>query len=63
MDYRLANIADPDKRMVDNIGTKENPKMQSRIATLGKDNMGYQKISSLTQNGKAPSYKIDGTIL
>ena len=25
MDYRLANIADPDKRMVDNIGTKENP--------------------------------------
>ena len=63
MDYRLANIADPDKRMVDNIGTKENPKMQSRIATLGKDNIGYQKISSLTQNGKATSYKIDGTIL
>ena len=63
MDYRLANIADPDKRMVDNIGTKENPKMQSRIATLGNDNMGYQKITSLTQNGKATSYKIDGTIL
>lgn len=63
MDYRLANIADPDKRMVNNIGTKENPKMQSRIATLGNDNMGYQKITSLTQNGKATSYKIDGTIL
>lgn len=63
MDYRLANIADPDKRMVSNIGTKENPKMQSRIATLSEDNMGYQKIKSLTQNGKATSYKVDGTIL
>ncbi|MFV0217398.1 M1 family metallopeptidase [Empedobacter falsenii] len=63
MDYRLANIADPDKRMVNNIGTKENPKLESRIATLGKDNMGYQKIISLTQNGKATSYKVDGTIL
>ena len=63
MDYRLANIADPDRRMVSNIGTKENPKLQSRIATLGEDNMGYQKIKSLTQNGKATSYKVDGTIL
>ncbi len=63
MDYRLANIADPDRRMVVNKGTKENPKIESRIASLTPDKIGYQKINSLTQNGKKVSYKVDGTIL
>ena len=63
MDYRLANIADPDKRMVKNLGTKENPKYQSRIATLNDSNMGYQKVKSLTQNGLQTTYKVSGTIL
>lgn len=63
MDHRLANIADPDRRMVVNKGTKENPKIESRIATLSPENIGYQKITALTQNGKKVNYKVDGTIL
>lgn len=63
MDYRLANIADPDPRMTSNIGTKEKPVYQSRIATLKPDQIGYQKIKSLTQDGAGTTYKVDGTIL
>lgn len=63
MDYRLANIADPDKRMATNIGTKENPKYESRIAPLTAEQIGYQKIASLQVNGQATTYKVDGTIL
>ncbi|WP_447766424.1 M1 family metallopeptidase [Sphingobacterium faecium] len=63
MDNRLSNIADPDKRMATNIGTKEKPKYQSRIATLTPKQIGYQKIKSLTMNGNNTSFKIDGTIL
>lgn len=63
MDNRLSNIADPDKRMATNIGTKEKPKYQSRIATLTPKQIGYQKIKSLTINGNNTSYKVDGTIL
>lgn len=63
MDNRLSNIADPDKRMTTNIGTKEKPKYQSRIATLTPKQIGYQKIKSLTMNGNNTSFKIDGTIL
>ncbi|WP_413532628.1 M1 family metallopeptidase [Empedobacter brevis] len=63
MDNRLQNIPDPDKRMATNIGTKENPKFVSRISELKPDQIGYQKIISLKQDGKAVSYKVDGTIL
>ena len=63
MDNRLQNIPDPDKRMVTNAGSKENPKFVSRISELKPNQIGYQKIKSLTQNGKATSYKVDGTIL
>ncbi len=63
MDYRLANIVDPDSRMSTNIGTKENPKYQSRIAVLEPNQIGYQKINSLIVDGKPATYKIDGTIL
>src|SRR5690606_19534823 len=34
MDYRLAHIADPDKRMIVNTGTAENPVWISKIASL-----------------------------
>ena len=34
MDIRLQNIIDPDRRMVKNIGTNENPIYESRIAKL-----------------------------
>lgn len=63
MDNRLANIADPDKRMTTNLGTKEKPKYQSRIATLTAKQIGYQKIKSLTMNGNNTTFKVDGTIL
>jgi len=63
MDNRLANIADPDKRMTTNLGTKDKPKYQSRIATLTAKQIGYQKIKSLTMNGNNTNFKVDGTIL
>lgn len=51
MDIRSRTIADPDSRVRD------------RIYHLSEDEIGYHKINSLTQDGKAVDYKIDGTIL
>ncbi|MEL7005394.1 MAG: M1 family metallopeptidase [Bacteroidota bacterium] len=51
MDVRSLNIADPDGRV------------GSRISKLNEDEIGYQHINSLKQNGKTASYKIEGTIL
>ncbi len=51
MDVRSRTIADPDSRVRD------------RIYHLKDDEIGYQKINSLTQNGKAVSFEVDGTIL
>ena len=63
MDIRLQNVVDPDGRMVNNVGTKENPIYESRIAKLKPNEIGYQKIISLKQNGKSVKYEIIGTIL
>ncbi len=63
MDMRLQNVVDPDRRMVKNIGTKENPIYESKIAKLSPDEIGNQKILSLTQNGKPVAYEVIGTIL
>lgn len=63
MDARLQAVPDPDKRMVNNIGTKENPVYESRIAKLKPNEIGYLKVLSLKQNGKDVKYSIDGTIL
>ncbi|UIR55548.1 M1 family metallopeptidase [Sphingobacterium sp. SRCM116780] len=63
MDNRLSNIIDPDKRMTTNIGTKEKPQYQSRIAVLTPKQIGYQKIKSLAMNGNNTTFKVDGTIL
>ena len=51
MDVRSRNIADPDGRVGD------------RISKLSEDEIGFQKITSLTQNGKPTQYKVEGTIL
>ncbi len=56
MDIRLQNIEDPDSRMV----TKDK---KSRIALLKPNEIGYQKILSLTQDGKKVNYQVIGTIL
>ncbi len=55
MDLRLQNIADPDGRMfVDG---------KSRIASLTPEEIGYLKVSSLTQDGAATSFVEEGTVL
>lgn len=51
MDIRSRTIADPDRRVRD------------RIQKLPKDEIGYHHINSLTQDGNAVKYKVDGTIL
>jgi len=63
MDMRLQNIADPDKRMVTNIGTKENPIYQSRISKLKPSEIGYIKVASLTQDGKNVEFDVVDTVL
>lgn len=51
MDVRSRTIKDPDGRVTD------------RIFYLKPDEIGYQKIKSLKQDGKPLTYKIEGTIL
>ena len=63
MDIRLQSIADPDGRMVNNLGTREKPVYESRIAKLAPNEIGYIKVSKLTQNGAATKYHVEGTIL
>ncbi len=63
MDMRLQSIADPDGRMVNNLGTREEPEFQSRISLLKPDQIGYIKVQSLTQDGKPVEYTEAGTVL
>jgi hypothetical protein len=51
MDVRSRSIADPDPRVGD------------RISKLKDDEIGYQHISSLKQDGKDINYSIDGTVM
>ena len=63
MDARLQDIQDPDGRMVNNLGTRENPNYESRISKLKEDEIGYLKVTSLKQNGKKLNYQTIGTVL
>ena len=51
MDVHSQTIKDPDRRIADRIG-KLNP-----------DEIGYQKVTSLLQNGKRLRYEVIGTVL
>ncbi|MGB3545972.1 MAG: M1 family metallopeptidase [Saprospiraceae bacterium] len=51
MDVRSRTIADPDRRVGD------------RISKLAPDEIGYQRVAKLTQDGKAVTYETVGTIL
>ncbi|HRJ28438.1 MAG TPA: M1 family metallopeptidase [Cyclobacteriaceae bacterium] len=51
MDVRSRNIMDPDGRVTD------------RISKLKDDEIGYQRIQSLKQDGKDINFHIEGTIL
>ncbi|MBX2962830.1 MAG: M1 family metallopeptidase [Cyclobacteriaceae bacterium] len=51
MDVRSRTIADPDARVTD------------RISKLKEDEIGYQKIQSLKQDGKDINYHVEGTVM
>ncbi|HET8859149.1 M1 family metallopeptidase [Marivirga sp.] len=51
MDVRSRTIQDPDRRVGD------------RISKLSEEEIGYQKIKNLTQDGKKVDFVVDGTIL
>lgn len=51
MDVRSRNIADPDPRVTD------------RISKLKENEIGYQRIQSLTQDSRTVGYSVEGTIL
>ena len=55
MDQRLQSVVDPDDRMA--------PAGQSRISLLKEDEIGYLRATSLTQDGRDLSYKLEGTVL
>ena len=63
MDIRAQYIKAPDKRIAPNVGTKENPIYESRIAKLKPNEIGYIKIKSLKQNGKKLQYETSGTVV
>lgn len=63
MDLRLQNIIDPDRRMVNNIGTANNPKYESRISKLKANEIGYLNVLSLKQHQQNLKYIVEGTIL
>ncbi len=63
MDMRLQNIVDPDGRMVNNLGTRTEPKYESRISKLKPDEIGFIKVNSLSQDGKSVKHEVFGTIL
>src|SRR5690554_3109637 len=51
MDVRSRTIVDPDRRVGD------------RISKLSADEIGYQDITSLKQDGKPVKFSIEGTIM
>ncbi|MBO6496554.1 MAG: M1 family metallopeptidase [Roseivirga sp.] len=51
MDVRSRTIEDPDRRVRD------------RISKLSEDEIGYQKVFSLKQDGKDVKYEVEGTVL
>ena len=55
MDMRLQSIADPDGRMMAD--------GKSRIASLSPEEIGYLRVTSLTQDNQAVSFVEEGTIL
>lgn len=63
MDYRLQNVPDPDGRMVIKEGEGQNQKVKSKITELKPEDIGYQKIKSIRQNGKELKFSISGTIM
>ena len=63
MNARLTSIQDPDGRMVNNLGTRENPEYESRISKLSEDEIGFLHATSLKQDGSDVMMNEVGTVL
>ncbi|MCB9201694.1 MAG: M1 family metallopeptidase [Flavobacteriales bacterium] len=60
MDERAKALgSNADRRII----TKKNGEIKTEIEDLNQSEIGFQKITSLTQNGKPLTYKVNGTIL
>jgi len=63
MDSKLQSIPDPDRRMVNNLGTDKNPIYQSRIAKLSPSEIGLLRITAMSQDGQKATFYHESTIL
>lgn len=63
MDSKLQSIPDPDRRMVNNLGTDKNPIYQSRIAKLSPSEIGLLRITAMSQDGQKAAFSHESTIL
>lgn len=64
MDARLQSIADPDKRMVENVKQPDGSvKKRSKISTLKPNEIGFLNVTHLKQDAVAVNSKVVGTIL
>lgn len=63
MNALLSNIADPDGRMVDTKTVRGQKVYESRITKLKDNEIGYMKVSKMTQDGQPVDTKEVGTIL
>lgn len=63
MDSKLQSIPDPDRRMVNNLGTDKNPIYQSRITKLSPSEIGLLRITAMSQDGQKATFSHESTIL
>ena len=63
MDSKLQSIPDPDRRMVNNLGTNKNPIYESRIAKLSPSEIGLLRITAMSQDGQKATFSHESTIL
>ena len=63
MDSHLQSLPDPDGRMTNNLGTEKEPIYESRIAKLKPNEIGYLRVTSLSQDGQVLKYSHESTIL
>ena len=63
MDSKLQSIPDPDRRMVNNLGTDKNPIYESRIAKLSPSEIGLLRITAMSQDGQKATFSHESTIL
>mgnify|MGYP001744023910 FL=1 len=63
MDSNLQALPDPDRRMANNVGTKQKPVYESRIAKLSPSEIGSLRITAMSQDGQKATFTHESTIL